>query len=111
MTDLILVQQLSITDLILVQQLSITDLILEETAAERPDAAEDEVELVDLLVCVGRCVLRGEHALEQEAEHLQVADVRDRRDLLEAHLNIIKRKNRLAISFLYELYISLQNCD
>ena len=77
--------------------MSITDLILEETAAERPDAAEHKVELVDLLVCVGRCVLRGEHALEQEAQHLQVAAVGDRRDLLEANLHRLQTHRHVLV--------------
>jgi len=58
-------------------------LVLEQAAAERPDAGEDEVQLVPLLGAVSRRVLRRQQALQQEAQHLQVTVVADRRDLLE----------------------------
>ena len=64
-----------------------TDLILKETAAKRPDTAEDEVQLVPLLGAVGWSVLWREHALEQVTQHLQMADVCDRRDLLETEFH------------------------
>jgi len=58
-------------------------LVLKQAAAERPDAGEDEVQLVPLLGAVSRRVLRRQQALQQEAQHLQVTVVADRRDLLE----------------------------
>ena len=58
-------------------------LILEKGSTEGPDAAEDEVELIPLLRTVRWRVFGSQDALEQVAEHLQVADVTDRCDLLE----------------------------
>ena len=74
-----------------------THLVLEEAAAERPDAAEDEVELVPLLGTVDRRVLRHEHALQQVAQHLQVADVGDRRDLLEARAHHVEAERHVLV--------------
>ena len=62
----------------------LTHLILEETAAKRPYNAEDKVELVQLLGAVWWGVLRGQHAFQEVAQHLQVRDVGDGSDLLEA---------------------------
>jgi len=58
-------------------------LVLEEAAAERPDAGEDEVQLVPLLGTVWRRVFRREQTFQQVAQHLQVTVVADRRYLLE----------------------------
>ena len=67
------------------QEMDGTHLVLKETAAEGPDGAEDEVELVQLLRAVsGRRRLVCEDALEQVAQRLQVTHLRHRRHLLEA---------------------------
>ena len=59
-------------------------LILEETASKGPAAAEDKVGLIPLLGTVRWSVLWREHHLQQVAQHLQVADVSNGCDLLEA---------------------------
>ena len=74
-----------------------TDLVLEEAAAERPDAAEHEVELVPLLGAVGRGVYGGEDTLEQVTQHLEVTDVSDRRDLLEAELHHFETRRHVLV--------------
>lgn len=61
-----------------------SNLILEETASKRPDAAEDEVQLVPFLGAVMRSVIGRENTLQQVTQHLQVTNVSHRSDLLEA---------------------------
>ena len=58
-------------------------LVLEHGAPEGPDGGEDKVELVELLGAVGRRVLRGQQTLQQVAEHLHQALLRQGDDLLE----------------------------
>ena len=58
-----------------------------ERGAERPDAGKDKVQLVELLGTVHGNVGGDDERLEQPAEGLDVGNVRDGGDLLEAVLH------------------------
>lgn len=62
----------------------ITHLILEHGTAKGPDSSEDEVELVQLLVAVWRCILRHQESLKEVTQHLDHGDVYQWSDLLES---------------------------
>ena len=62
-----------------------------EGGAERPDAGEDEVQLVELLWAVHGNVGGDDERLEEPAEGLDVGDVRDGGDLLEAVLHDLRQ--------------------
>ena len=62
-----------------------------ERGAERPDAGEDEVQLVKLLGAVHGNVGGDDEGLEQPAQRLDVGNVRDGGDLLEAVLHDLRQ--------------------
>ena len=73
-----------------------------ERGPERPDAGEDEVELVELLGAVHRDVGRDDQGLEQAAERLDVRNVRDGGDLLEAVLHDLRQRRDVLVELAEE---------
>ena len=70
--------------------------VVVESRPVGPDASEDKVHLEQLLRGVIRDVLRGDEALEQLAQDLDVSDVGDGSDLAESMLDhLLKRWNVL----------------
>ena len=72
-------------------------LILKEASSKGPDTAEDKVQLVQLLGTVRRRVFRRQVALQKMAEHLDVRDLHNGGNLLEARAEDVQQHGNVLL--------------
>lgn len=77
--------------------LSFTNLILEHSTTEGPDCSEHKVEFIQLFVAVRRRVGGIQKALQKVTQSCYHGDIRDRRDLLEAHAQCVQTDRHVLV--------------